>query len=296
MAKHFDAVLENPNGLSMEMIASKFPTVVAEEASKDRSKRYLHIPTHALILRLLQEGLVPVTVMQANARTESNEGHTRHLLRLRQVRDLGMSTPISREIVLLNNSNGTGAYEFLAGVFRMVCRNGLISGDINERLKIRHVGRPDLLELIIHNTWEAARNSTRVIEVADIMRGIQLTQAERLAFADMAMSARFGLPETDPARIVEADEEGIDPRVAFHPSQFLEARRTEDRSPDLFTTLNVAQEHLIRGGAQPRVRGVRRLRPVQNIPDTVKINQMVWGFAEQVALYKQSGVLPDRQS
>lgn len=292
MAKTFDTVLENPNGLSMDVIAERFPTVFATEAHASRTARYLHIPTHELLTRLIFEGFVPTTVMQAKARVADREGHTRHLLRLRQASELGIRKAVSREIVILNNSLGDGAYKFMAGLFRIICRNGLISGDLNENLTVRHVGRPDFLEVIIANTWEAARNTVSVMEVAKRMQDIPLTQADRLAFADMAMSARFGMPTVDGENVVEADTDGVDPRVAFHPSQFLLPRRDEDRSPDLFTTLNVVQEHLLRGGAEPSVRGVRRLRAVQNIPQTVNINQLLWGFAAKVAEYKETGALP----
>lgn len=293
MARRFDFALENPAGLSMEAIANRFPTVFADEAASDRSARYLHIPTHMLIERLLLEGLVPVLVMAAASRKEEHQGHTRHLLRLRQAAELGYEKPVTREVVIINNSNGTGAYQFLEGLFRLVCQNGLISGDIDTTLKVRHVGRRDLLEDIVSATWQSVRKTQVMMEEAEIMRGIDLNPAERLAFADMAMTARFGEPALA-GNVVDADPTMVDARTAFHPSQFLLPRRDEDRATDLFTLTNVAQEHLLRGGAEPRVRGVRVLRPITNVTDTVKINQMVWGFAEKVAEYKQSGILPAR--
>ena len=51
------------------------------------------------------------------------------------------------EIILLTSHDGTSSYQILDGIFRYICSNGLICGEIGNVVKVRHSGAA----LLTHN-------------------------------------------------------------------------------------------------------------------------------------------------
>ena len=88
-----------------------------------------------------------------------------------------------------------------------------------------------------------------------------------------------------------ADDDG-QTRTPIRPEQLLAPRRHEDTGRDLWTTTNVIQEHVIRGGltamgrdAHDRPRRVTS-RPIQGIDQDVKLNRALWLLSERMAQIK----------
>ena len=70
------------------------------------------------------------------------------------------------------------------------------------------------------------------------------------------------------------------------PADVLAPRRGADRSPDLWTTANVVQENVIKGG----LRGVsattgrgRKTRAVASVAEDVRLNRALWTLTERMA-------------
>jgi hypothetical protein len=105
------------------------------------------------------------------------------------------------------------------------------------------------------------------------MQAIHLSQSERLEFASQAMGLRWNA-ETCP----------------FRPETLLDVRRRDDIGFDIWSTMNVIQENLIRGqrlnswGRFATPSGAyRRMRPTQevrSIDTEVTINKGLWSLAE----------------
>ena len=55
-------------------------------------------------------------------------------------------------------------------------------------------------------------------------------------------------------------------------------RRVEDKKTDLWTTFNVAQENLLRGGFRNGSTN-RMVRPISNIQKDVNLNTQLWDLA-----------------
>lgn len=77
------------------------------------------------------------------------------------------------------------------------------------------------------------------------------------------------------------------------PEQLLIPRRFDDRANDLWTTFNVAQENVIKGGLRGVQRDeegmrVRRIktRSVNGIDQDIKLNKALWLLAEKMAALK----------
>lgn len=259
--------------LTEDVLRRVAPSIYAAEAHDSRSARYAYIPTAEVLAGLQREGFAVYSATQARTRTEDRREHTKHLLRLRHASQLakaqaGDSVP---EIVLLNSHDGSSSYQMMGGVFRMVCANGLVVPDgVCQTVKVQHSGQ--VRDKVIEGAFEVLDGLTRVIDSRDSMRAVALNDDERRVFASAALQLRW-----DP-------EAG----APVAPEQVLRPRRAEDRAPDLWSTLNVTQEHLIRGGLRGRnATGQRQTtRAVTGIDQDVKLNRALWTLAEEMRKLK----------
>ena len=100
-------------------------------------------------------------------------------------------------------------------------------------VKIPHKG--DVAGLVIEGSYRVLDSSREALAASTEWRGVTLNRDEQMALAEAAHVVRF------------ADAEGqVD--TAIKPEQLLRTRRSDDRADDLWTTANVIQENVIRGG------------------------------------------------
>ena len=73
------------------------------------------------------------------------------------------------------------------------------------------------------------------------------------------------------------------------PEQMLDRHRNEDKANDLWTTFNVIQENVIKGGARGMSDNWKRttMREVKAIDKNVNINKALWGMAQFLADHKK---------
>ena len=131
-------VLRADQPLSDDQIRSVAPSIFAEDKHASRSERYAYIPTGAVLAELRKEGFQPFMVCQTRVRDEGKREHTKHMVRLRHAEQINGEE--ANEIILLNSHDGTSSYQMLAGMFRFVCKNGLVCGDTVADLRIPHKG------------------------------------------------------------------------------------------------------------------------------------------------------------
>ena len=120
--------------LTDDTLRAYAPSIFAEAKHASRSERYAYIPTIHVLNGLRKEGFLPFYVAQSRTRHEDRREFTKHLLRLRHVNHIQALTVGSEfpEISLLNSHDGTSSYQMDAGIYRLVCSNGLIvdAGDV----------------------------------------------------------------------------------------------------------------------------------------------------------------------
>lgn len=265
--------------LDLDLIAARAPSVFAQEKHESRSERYEFLDTRAVMEGLIRNGFGVFEVRQGGSRIEGKRDFTKHMLRLRYQGEAGQGAlvrgndNILPEIVITNAHDGTASWQMGAGVFRIVCANGLIAGDLFEYTRIRHSkAGPDQ---VIEGAYRVIEQFPRMIEGAQQMGEIDLSPRERLVFANAARQLRW-------------DEENA---PAVDVSRMLAPRRSADANrSDLWTTFNVTQEHLLRGGdaythrsqATGRV-SHRRTGEVRSIDDTSKLNRALWTLAQGMA-------------
>lgn len=258
--------------LSDEQIQRVAPSIFAVSPHESRSSRFTAIPTINVLQGLRREGFEPFYAAQSRARDVGRREFTRHMLRLRQPNQLARVVgDVFPEVVITNANDGSSSYVMDAGMFRLVCLNGAVVGNnIVEGVHLRHTG--DIVGRVIEGAYEVVKEFGRITDHVEQFQAITLSGGERAAFGKAALVAKYGEQTAYPVTV----------------EQVLEARRGEDESNDLWTTFNVVQENVIRGGLQYRNAQGRRntTRSVTGISQNVAINKALWTLAEEMAKLK----------
>lgn len=275
---------QNVNGLNDEEIMKYCPAIFATERHESRSARFATIPTFELLGALRAKGFVPTMAMQSVCRKADKTPYTKHLMRFRHETERGNTRPDVREVVMINAHDGTSQYKFMEGVFRTVCTNGLVTGDIDATYKVKHMG--NIIGEAIDATFTILEQAEETMRTIEEMKRIQLNKAQQLLLAEFAMTIRFDLPlqeEEENAAIV-VDSLPTTKPVIYQPSDFLRVRRAADRQDDLYTTFNRVQENTIKGGLKRYDnRGkLHTTRGINSITENTKINQALWQFTQKI--------------
>lgn len=261
-------------GLGNDELRQAVPSIFALEPWQQMSERYRFVPTIDVLERMRAEGFVPVRAMQGRTRIAGKGDFTKHMIRLRHRRHfddrrfVGQEFP---EIVLLNSHDGTSAYQLFAGVFRLVCLNGMIveSAEFG-KVRARHSGSVDLPSQVIDASYEIIEQAPRIMDQVDGMKALPLPREHQIAFAAAASELR-------------------DSALAVQPEALVAARRHADTTDaggrrDLWRTMNVVQENILRGGVDARNANNQRrhTRAVTAVADDVRINRGLWRLAEEL--------------
>lgn len=260
--------------LDLQQLQTIAPSIFAPAAHSSRSERYSYVPTVEVLERIMREGFRPYSIMQGGSREEEKRGFTKHLIRLRHDSQQMIEGGNFNEILLMNSHDGTSSYRMMAGVFRMVCGNGMIvAQSMVDDVRVSHKG--DIAGRVLDGCISVLDRLPLVEDSIKRMSAISLSNQEQMAFAGAALIAKYG---EEPAPI--------------QPSQLLTVRRTTDAAPTLWNTLNRAQEMLIRGGARYThtasngKTSSRRTRAVNGIDRNTNINRALWALAESMAEIK----------
>jgi hypothetical protein len=271
-----------PHGeaLSYEHIAQFAPTVFASDRHSSRSERFQVIPTHELLAGLGKEGFVPVKVQVGGSRDEEKRAFTKHLIRFRRSDDLAGAPKVGDshpEVVLLNAHDGTSSYQLHAGLFRLVCLNGLTVSDQDfGSVKVGHSGR-GVLDKVIEGTYRVLDDAVLALGQAQELQAVKVTPEEQRIFGEAALRLRFDGDST--------------PDITGE--QVIRPRRSADVTPSLWHTFNRAQENLIRGGLGYRHTNeetnrvsFRESRPVNGADGDLRLNRALWHLTQEFAKLK----------
>lgn len=267
--------------LSRDDLSRVAPSIFAESARPGVSSRYSFVSTAQVITVLDAEGWSPVLARQQSVRLEDRQGFQMHEVRfarredLLTTRDVGDTRP---ELILQNAHDGTRAYRIDAGLYRLVCRNGLVVADTGfAHVSIRHVDVAP--ERFVETARVVSEATPQLADCVKRWKSVQLPPPVRIEFARRAAALRW-------------DADDI-PLQLLKPADLLKPSRRGDEGHDLWTTFNVVQEKLVRGGMRyfgilPQHEGqglnrfVRnRVRPVASLTGGQNLNKALWALAEQ---------------
>lgn len=259
--------MRNNRPLTNDELMRVVPSAFSVEKHESRSERYTYIPTITLLDRLREEGFEPYYAGQSRVRDPERRDFTKHMIRLRRGNNgSGSEVP---EIVLLNSHDGSSSYKMIPGIFRQVCTNGLVCWKSFGEINVPHKG--DIVSQVIEGAYEVLGVFDAVADNMEKMKSIQLDSAERRLLGAMALEYKYG-----------------EDKSPVTPEQIIQPRAWYDKETDLWTSFNIVQENLIKGGVRGRTAKGKRTttRPVTGIDGDIKLNQALWKMAEEFARLK----------
>lgn len=256
--------------LSRDLLIRQVPAAYAEKAHGGTSSRYAFFSTDTVVEALRESGWAPVIAQEQRARAEDRFGFQKHLIRFHRREELEHAVlhDSRLELVLMNSHDGGCAFRLYAGVFRLVCSNGLVVSEASfGAISIRHTHRT--VVQVVDASQKIARNSDEIGGRIEAFRQRQLTETERTDFASRALALRYESAEVAPVR----------------PAYLLEPKRVEDRGTSLWQTFNVVQERMMRGSrpdvfkAKLEHRRTARVRALTGLDAQLNLNRDLWGLA-----------------
>ena len=252
--------------LTIDQLHRMVPAAFSHEAAARCSERYQLIDSEDIITRLLDAGFIAVSAKQNASRHAEDSLTTRHCLRFRRPEVKPIVGDVFPEVGFVNGHNGGVRFEMFGGLYRLVCSNGLVAGMDHARVGTKHFG--DISD-VIEGSFRIVEEMKGISHKVEALQRIVLPTEWRAPFAGNAASMAYG--EDHP--------------LAIDPSQLLVPRRAEDDKADVWTTFNVIQENIMRGGATYQSATGRTVatKGITRIKRDINLNAALWDLAEQVA-------------
>jgi hypothetical protein len=260
--------LEKNEFLTNEQIKIIAPSVFTATAASHVSQHYTHIPTSVIVDDMKQLGWQVVDAKEVKAR--KGVGFQKHLIVFRNpevVINGSDGDDVFPQILLTNSHDGKNAFTFTAGLFRMVCENGLvISTEQFEDVKMRHLGYT--FEELQVKIREMVERLPLTVESMNKMKQIQLDEKQAVEFALKALATRFNEDEMK--------------RITVDAKELLKPVRKEDEGSDLWSIFNVIQEKILDGDFN-YIAGnrSRKARKIKNFNQDLKINKELFAMAAE---------------
>ena len=272
---------QNDQFKSLEELKEIAPSIFTKKGSDKTSSKYTHIPTDRVIKDLELLGWGVVDAKEVNARQD--KGYQKHLVVFRNP-DVSInkkSTNVDGEvfedivfpqILVTNSHDGKNSFKFQAGLYRMVCENGLVIADQQfEDYTIRHMGYDfEALQGVIK---DMISNLDLTVESMNKMRKIELDENQQFEFAKQLLDIR--VEGTD--NMYKEDQIG----------DILVPQRKEDFGDDLWSVFNRVQENIVEGNFKyynaKTLGSERQARPIKNFKQDMDVNKKLFSAALEYA-------------
>ena len=263
--------------LSDAQLQELVPSIFTTNKHRSRSERYGHLPTIDVLRSLRKAGFVPVQAFQSRVKPTSRLGtakervpYAKHLIRLRERQwidndKLSVNDTIP-DIILTNSHDGTSSFKLEAGLYRLVCSNGLvIRSESFGEIRVPH--SQHIFDRVKEGVDVMSKHVPEILRVTKAWDKIKLDRRQQMKLGREALAIRF---HGEPPITVD---------------QVLENRRNDDEAPTLWRTFNTIQENLLMGGQQGRSATGRNTttRLVTSVNNSLLYNRGLWQLAEQLA-------------
>ena len=243
-----------------ELIKSAAPSVFATSPSPKMTGKYTFVPTEQVIEFFDREG------WQVSSVKQTGKGiHSLHEIKFRNGELPNVGDTLV-EAVVRNSHNGTASFSMGAGLFRLVCSNGLtVPTAVAEKFTMRH--NHFQLDDVKQLADSFSKKLPMIEQSVGRMMGRELTTDEKIDFLRQSAEVRFGKEKV----LKEMEIVGL-----------LTPNRHEDEGDDMWKVFNVVQEKFVRGGVEvtsPKGR-VTKLRGLQNIMAVNTLNTKLWELAD----------------
>ena len=256
---------------SLADLISAAPAIGNETIHPTCSDRYSLVSTRRVAERLITSGWELIGGKQGGSRIEGMKNFTRHsvLLSLPHLHDKELDV---RPYISFQNAHaGRGSAQARIGLYRGACANELMFGALVEvKCRARHTGNAE--EAVMDAIGLVACRMPDTLQQAREWSKFATNSEQRIELAETGLIARFG---EDRAKWA------VDAQSVIH-----NVRRGEDQGRDLWTTLNVIQENILRPfrkGDINEATGKRNVfRSVSAIETLARINGALVRKAEDI--------------
>jgi len=261
-------------------VAFKDKMTKAEINKLGLSNHYSFVPTMNVVNDLRALGYEVVDAKQVKARKKSTNGYQKHMItfehpkyKLDQVKEVEISdgkteTQVTKaeeypQILLTNSHDGGNAFTLSAGIFRLVCSNGLVI-KTEDYGSARLVHKGYSFEAVQELVKQFEETVDEVLTRITAMKKVQLTKEQQIEFAKQAALLRF--------KSKSYNEDNIEKVVNI--DDLLNVDRKEDAGNGLYEVFNRVQESLINGkytylGTKDKP---RKARPIKNFKQNIEVN------------------------
>ena len=228
------------------------------------SKHYSFVPTMNVVNDLRALGYEVVDAKQVSARKKSTKGYQKHMLTLEHPKYKVEGSKEYPQILLTNSHDGGNAFTLSAGIFRLVCSNGLVI-KTEDYGSARLVHKGYSFEAVQTLVKEFEVTVAEVLDKITAMKKVQLTKDQQIEFAKQAALLRF--------KSKSYNEDNIEKVVNI--DDLLNIERKEDAGNGLYEVFNRVQESLINGkytylGTKDKP---RKARPIKNFKQNIEVNK-----------------------
>ena len=268
--------VENHQALNDSEIALLCPvamktTMTNNEISKlGLSEHYSFVPTINVVNDLRELGYECVAAEQVKARKKTTNGYQKHMLTFEHPDHKVEGAEEYPQLLLTNSHDGGNAFTLSAGIFRLVCSNGLvIKTEDYGTARLVHKGYSfEAVQELVKDFEETMSN---VISKITAMKQVQLTKDQQIEFAKQAALLRFTAKSYNEDNISDVvDIDGL-----------LNVDRKEDAGNGLYEVFNRVQESLVQGkylyASSGKVKDAdtktRKARPIKNFKQSISVNQ-----------------------
>ena len=251
------------------------------------SKHYSFVPTIDVVNDLRTLGYDCVDATQVKSRKKSTNGYQKHMLtfehpdhKVDQVKEVELADGTTEtqvlpaeeypQLLLTNSHDGGNAFTLSAGIFRLVCSNGLvIKTEDYGTARLVHKGYS--FEAVQELVKEFEETISNVISKITAMKKVELTKQQQIEFAKQAALLRFtakSYNEDNISDVVDIDD-------------LLNVDRKEDAGNGLYEVFNRVQESIVQGKYSYSSNGkvkdantkTRKARPIKNFKQSINVNQ-----------------------
>tara|TARA_R100001509_G_scaffold92119_2_gene53225 strand:- start:2513 stop:3322 length:810 start_codon:yes stop_codon:yes gene_type:complete len=261
--------LQNVDFKSLDELKEVAPSIFSKVPSSNVTEKYTHIPTDQVIRDMELLGWGVVDAKEVNARTKDTKGFQKHLVVFRNpdvVINGEDGDTVYPQVLLTNSHDGKNAFTFTAGLYRMVCENGLVVADTEfEDFKVRHMGYD--FETLQDTIKDIIGNLDLTIDSMNKMKETELSEKQMFDLAKSFLDIRIE------GSLASYTEEAI--------NDVLEPQRKEDKGSGLWEVFNRVQENIIEGNFQYHVgKGTpRQARIIKNFKQDQVLNKKMFSKA-----------------
>lgn len=263
--------------LTLAEASRRCPAIVARAPHSAVSDRYAFLPTEPIIREAISHGW---RILSADM-PRGSSGAVTGMHRVKMAHESSLAKKTGSDgfptVDIINSHDRSKRLSTHIGFFRLVCSNGLvIPSGVAQSTRVTHVHQT--IESLVEALEGALALTGQIAGVIDELKARRVSRVEASVLASFATELRYlGWH-----------------KVPIEPKQLLERRRDADKSDDLWTTFNVVQENLVRGG-MASVTG-RKIGGIHGFHDDLRVNRGLWEGVEALRSRGVSGLMKLRKA